>query len=65
MTVTFPNLESLRDRIAEIMGWNHSDVGKFSLPTLASFVRGKDPRLDAELAETIRTGAHLIMEEPR
>jgi hypothetical protein len=56
-------LEEIRDRIAKLLNWDREGVDRFSLPTLQSFVRGKDRDLDRELAETINSGRHLFVKE--
>lgn len=52
----------IRERIARALGpkWTLRDTYSFSLPTLASFVRGKDDALYAELVDIIERGQHYI-----
>ena len=56
-------LEEIRDRIAEVMKWDRKGVDSFSLPTLRSFVRGKDENLDRILSDVIDSGQHLFVRE--
>ena len=50
--------EQLRVRIAEALKWTVKETESFSFPQLASFVRGKDAQLDADLARHIESASH-------
>jgi len=64
MAIKVMSIEEIRDRIAELMKWKREDVDKFSLPTLKSFVRGKDAHLDEVLQDAIDSGRHLFVGPP-
>jgi hypothetical protein len=57
-------LEELRDRIAKVLQWDRKSVDQFSLPTLQSFVRGKDLELDLLLSSCISRREHWFVEQP-
>lgn len=50
--------EQLRARIAKALKWTVKETESFSFPQLASFVRGKDAQLDADLARHIESASH-------
>lgn len=50
--------EQLRARIAKALKWTVNETESFSFPQLASFVRGKDAQLDANLARHIESASH-------
>lgn len=57
--------EAIRERIESLLGWKPSESDTFSLPTLAAFVRGKDPGFDRELAEHLAACRHWFVPKKR
>ncbi len=52
-------LRTLRDRIAEALGWTLEETLGLSLASLRELVRPLDSKLVADIDEVIRTGAHI------
>lgn len=50
---------ALRARAEKVLNWEEDASSRFSLRTLQSFVRGKDPELDAAFALHLDSGRHL------
>ena len=53
---------SLRDRVAQALGWTVEETEGFSLQSLRELVRVSHPKLAAELTEWIRTGRYVDKE---
>jgi hypothetical protein len=51
--------ETLRNRIAEALGWSIEDTKTFDLATLRELVRPVSQKLAYEITEIIRKGEHL------
>jgi len=50
---------SLRERIAQALGWSVEDTQGLSFQTLRELVRDKDPKLAEEISRVIRSGAYI------
>jgi hypothetical protein len=55
-----PN-DAIRAKIEELMGWKPGGSNSFSLRALQSFVRGKDPEFDEELARYLDMDEHFFV----
>ena len=55
---------SIKQRIADVLGWSPGDTDSFSLATLREWVREKDPQLASDITEVIRRGWHLVERQP-
>jgi hypothetical protein len=52
----------IRAKIEGLMGWKRGASNSFSFRALQSFVRGKDPEFDRELALYLDKGEHIFVE---
>lgn len=59
-----PDLEQLKRRCADALGWDRADVDTVSLASLRELLSPKHPELAEEVAWTIQRGDHII-EAPR
>lgn len=51
----------IRAKIEGLMGWERGASNSFSFRALQSFVRGKDPEFDKELALYLDKGEHFFV----
>jgi len=49
----------IRAKIEGLMGWKRGGSNSFSFRALQSFIRGKDPKFDKELALYLDKGDHI------
>jgi len=52
-------MNTLHERVAKALGWSLGDVRSLSLQSLRELVRPVDPKLAAELTQTISSGGCL------
>jgi hypothetical protein len=55
------NIEELRERIAEALGWTVHDTTTFSLPTLLAFLRPVNKELAKELEKAVENEEHVLV----
>ena len=54
--------DEIRTRLDELMGWTPGSSTSFSMRAMQAFIRGKDPKFDALLAEYLEAGHHIYGE---
>lgn len=55
-------MTTLRQRIADALGWSFEDTLCFSLPSLRELVRPKSNKLADEITQLVKSGEILIGE---
>jgi hypothetical protein len=57
------NEDTIRAKIEGLMGWKRGGSLSFSMRALQSFVRGKDPIFDEQLASYLDQGEHFFVKD--